>query len=141
MTLLLVRHGRTALNAAGALRGHLDPPLDEVGQAEARAVADVLGPCLPVRIVSSPLVRATQTAAPLARRLGLAVEQDRRLIDRDYGTWAGCAAEEVAHRFGHLDAAPGVEPAADVVARAVAVLDYQRPFLQPGRLFWWHTTR
>jgi broad specificity phosphatase PhoE len=38
----LARHGRTALNAEGRLRGLSDPPLDEVGLAEAARLADVL---------------------------------------------------------------------------------------------------
>jgi broad specificity phosphatase PhoE len=34
-----VRHGHTALNTEGRLRGRLDPPLDEIGLSEAAAVA------------------------------------------------------------------------------------------------------
>lgn len=35
----LVRHGETALNADGRLRGLADPELNETGEAQARAVA------------------------------------------------------------------------------------------------------
>ena len=35
----LARHGRTALNAGGRLRGLSNPPLDSVGEAEAQRLA------------------------------------------------------------------------------------------------------
>ncbi|MBU4207066.1 MAG: histidine phosphatase family protein, partial [Actinobacteria bacterium] len=38
----LCQHGRTPLNVAGRLRGHLDPELDLVGQAESRELAELL---------------------------------------------------------------------------------------------------
>ncbi|MGH2843820.1 MAG: histidine phosphatase family protein, partial [Solirubrobacteraceae bacterium] len=41
VTVFLVRHGRTALNAAGVLRGHLDPPLDDVGVEEAGRLGEL----------------------------------------------------------------------------------------------------
>jgi broad specificity phosphatase PhoE len=45
----LARHGRTALNAEGRLRGLSDPPLDEVGIAEVARLAEVLAPSVPPR--------------------------------------------------------------------------------------------
>lgn len=121
-TVLLGRHGRTALNAAGVLRGRLDPPLDETGQLEAQALAHALVPWRPERVVASPRQRAQQTAAAVAGALGLVVQIDPRLDDRDYGPWAGRPADELVARFGSLDAAPGVEPVAAVVLRAQRAL-------------------
>ena len=40
--LILVRHGRTAVNADGRLQGRMDVPLDDTGVAQARAVGEVL---------------------------------------------------------------------------------------------------
>jgi broad specificity phosphatase PhoE len=60
----LVRHGRAA---AGWDRDR-DPPLDAIGEAQAQGVADRLGPLGPLRIVTSPLRRCQETAAPLAAR-------------------------------------------------------------------------
>ncbi len=60
----LVRHGRAA---AGWDRDR-DPPLDAVGQAQAQRVAERLAPLGPLRIVTSPLRRCQETAAPLAGR-------------------------------------------------------------------------
>lgn len=118
----LVRHGRTALNAAGALRGDIDVPLDEVGRDEAAAVAATLAPRGPRSVTSSPLRRAVQTADAVARDAGLVTRVDPRLTDRHYGEWAGRTVEEVVGRWGSLDAAPGVEPVAEVRERALAAL-------------------
>ena len=61
--LYLVRHGRAA---AGWEQD--DPGLDDLGRAQADAVADRLAPIGPLAVITSPLRRAQQTAAPLAAR-------------------------------------------------------------------------
>jgi broad specificity phosphatase PhoE len=118
----LVRHGRTALNAAGLLRGHLDPELDAVGIRQATVLGDLLGRHELGLIVSSPLKRAVETAQGIALRAGPEVEIDPRLIDRDYGSWAGETREAVIARYGSLSAGPGVEPEAEVLDRAMDAL-------------------
>ncbi|HML50349.1 MAG TPA: histidine phosphatase family protein [Propionicimonas sp.] len=119
----LCRHGRTSLNAAGRLRGRLDPELDLVGQAEAKGLAELLAKLQPTRIVSSPLQRATQTAAPIATAAGLNVELDGRLIDRAFGEADGEIAADVVRRFGSLGKVPGAEASDAVAARATAALN------------------
>ncbi|MFI5100881.1 MAG: histidine phosphatase family protein [Actinomycetes bacterium] len=42
MTVYLVRHERTALNAAGVLRGRLDPDLDATGRVETERLGGLL---------------------------------------------------------------------------------------------------
>jgi broad specificity phosphatase PhoE len=81
--LILVRHGRTAFNAAGKLVGRLDPPLDEVGMAQAAAIGEALKGV--DRVISSPLLRARQTA----EHIGAPVEIDERWIEVDYGEFDG----------------------------------------------------
>jgi broad specificity phosphatase PhoE len=115
----LVRHGRTPLNESDVLRGLLDPPLDEAGHQQAQRLAAVLGPQMPRAVVASPLLRATQTAQPVADRAGLDVATDERLLDRDYGQWTGAGREKVVAQWGSVDNAPGVEPPAAVRDRAV----------------------
>jgi broad specificity phosphatase PhoE len=66
----LVRHGR----AAAGWGDDLDPGLDEVGRAQAEAMAGGLDGPLP--IVTSPLRRCRETAAALARRWGVTVTVD-----------------------------------------------------------------
>lgn len=80
-TLYLVRHCQSEGQAP-------DAPLTPVGQVQAEALADFLLSLSPVqRIVASPFLRAQQSAAPLARQLGLAVEIDGRLAERTL--WVG----------------------------------------------------
>ena len=87
--LILVRHGRTGPNASGRFLGRLDAPLDEVGEAQARAVADVVARGRVAAIVTSPLVRARRTADAVAERTGVSVSVDDRWVELDYGTLDG----------------------------------------------------
>jgi broad specificity phosphatase PhoE len=94
-SLLWVRHGRTAANASGLLLGRADPPLDDLGLAQAAAVADTIrsgrfGPVLGV--VSSPLQRARTTA----EQIGVPVQIDERLIELDYGELDGTPVADIA---------------------------------------------
>jgi broad specificity phosphatase PhoE len=77
--LFLVRHGQTAANAAGLFLGRADPPLTELGQRQARAIAAALP--APSLLISSPLRRARDTAAAFGRP----VQVDERWIEMDYG--------------------------------------------------------
>lgn len=63
----LVRHGR----AVAGWGEDPDPGLDDVGRAQAAATADRLAPLGPLDLVTSPLRRARETAAPLAARWGV----------------------------------------------------------------------
>jgi broad specificity phosphatase PhoE len=114
----LARHGRTALNAEGRLRGLSDPPLDDVGIAEVARLADVLAGKEPTAVVASPLQRAVATAQAIGTAAGLPVTIDVRLNDRDYGPQTGLKRDEVERRYGSLDSAPGVEPMTALAHRA-----------------------
>ena len=92
--LILVRHGRTTANANGLLQGRVDNPLDEVGQAQAAAIAASLG--RPDAVISSPLARARQTAAAFAAAFGVDAEIDDRWTEMDYGTWDEVPVRSVA---------------------------------------------
>ncbi|MDQ3824428.1 MAG: histidine phosphatase family protein [Actinomycetota bacterium] len=93
--LILVRHGQVAANARGLLLGRSDPPLTETGYRQACALAKVLP--RPARVVSSPLLRARQTAAVLVD--GGDVEVDRRWIEMDYGDLDGQPATALPERM------------------------------------------
>ena len=109
MHVFLVRHGETALNAAGVLRGQLDIPLNATGEAEAAALGEVFRGVPLSAVVSSPLKRAFDTARPVAAASGAILTIDDRLSDRFYGEWAGHSLEQVEERFGSVDSAPLVE--------------------------------
>jgi broad specificity phosphatase PhoE len=78
--LYLIRHGKPASTWGEA---DDDPGLDAAGQAQAEAARDwllALPPSeKPGRVVSSPLRRCQETAAPTARALDVAVEVDARV--------------------------------------------------------------
>lgn len=61
--LYLVRHGRALAGFGEAI----DPRLDDVGQSQAEFVVKKLGELTRMNILTSPLLRAQETAAPLAK--------------------------------------------------------------------------
>jgi probable phosphoglycerate mutase len=85
--ILLVRHGETGANRARLALGRADPPLTAHGRAQAGALAACLADSGAVRVLSSPLVRAMTTAHAIAEALGVAVEDEPRLVEMDYGEW------------------------------------------------------
>ena len=87
--LVLVRHGRTRVNAEGRLQGHIDEPLDDVGQGQAAAIGRALGPV--DQVISSPLLRARGTAAHVDGPLTI----DDRWLELDYGTLDGLPTRDV----------------------------------------------
>lgn len=71
MELVLVRHAEPVRIAAGEVEGPADPGLTARGAEQARRLAAWLGAEQIDRVITSPLRRARETAAPLARTLGL----------------------------------------------------------------------
>ena len=96
-SIIIVRHGRTEFNATGRLQGRTDNPLDEVGLAQAEAVAAYLQPELlsDTLFVCSPLLRARQTATAIVDRVGSFFDIDERWIELDYGSYEGLRQAEV----------------------------------------------
>jgi probable phosphoglycerate mutase len=82
MELLLIRHG-LPLHVVTPDGTPADPPLSEVGSEQARRVALWLGGSEIHRIYASPLVRARETAAPLAESLGLDIEIEPGIAEFD----------------------------------------------------------
>ncbi len=130
--IVLVRHGQTEWNREERFRGQVDVPLNEVGHAQAQAVARRLADW-PIRAVySSPLSRAWETARPTAQAHGLAVQPEPGLLDINYGAWGGLSAAEARARDADLLARwltdpgrvrfPDGEGLADVQARAMAAM-------------------
>jgi probable phosphoglycerate mutase len=99
--LILVRHGQTAANAAGLLLGRADLPLTDFGRRQAEALAAALGRT--DRIVSSPLLRARDTAEAIAVASGASVTVDERWAEVDYGEYDElpfhAVGDDVWHRW------------------------------------------
>ena len=99
---LLVRHGQSEWNALGRWQGQADPPLSDLGRAQARAAAHSLGAL--DAVFASDLQRATETATIIAAALGLGpVIVDSDLRERDAGEWSGLTRDEIHERYpGYL---------------------------------------
>ena len=95
-TVYVVRHGRTPLNAEGRFRGLQDPPLDDVGRAEARAAATWLERVALPAVHTSPLRRARETARPITTDRPFAPATLPLVVDLDHGRWTGMTAEQAA---------------------------------------------
>jgi broad specificity phosphatase PhoE len=95
-TILMTRHGQTADNAGGRILGHLDPPLTDVGIAQAQRLAAQLRDAHVEAIWCSPLQRARQTADIVAPALGLQATTLAGLVESDRGRWEGRAIADIA---------------------------------------------
>jgi len=96
---LLIRHGESTWNAAGRWQGWGDPPLSARGREQAAALAEQLAAHGILRLVSSDLARAAQTAQMLGDALGLVPTLDARLRERDLGRWSGLEEAEILAAF------------------------------------------
>ena len=102
---LLVRHGRTPTTGQVLPGRAAGLHLSDEGQAQAEAVAERIGRLAdgakahgPVAVYASPLERTTETARPIARRLGLRVRTDKGLLECDFGTWTGGRLADLAKK-------------------------------------------
>jgi broad specificity phosphatase PhoE len=124
---LLVRHGQSEWNADGRWQGQADPPLTDLGRAQAHHAARALGTV--DAIVASDLQRAAETAAILAGELGVGpLVLDPDLRERDAGEWSGLTRAEIDRDWpgylgdGERRRPPGWEPDDALWARATAAL-------------------
>ena len=93
---LLVRHGQSQGNAERRFGGHSPTPLSELGHRQAEATARALSDKGVTAIYSSDLLRAVQTAEPLARATGLKITKTSALRERGVGLMEGLTFEEAA---------------------------------------------
>jgi len=118
--ILFIRHGETPWNRIKRIQGHIDIPLADTGLEQAQRLAERLareardGARLDA-IYSSDLLRARQTAQPVADALGLPLALREGLRERAYGVFQGHDSAEVEARFPDAYAAwqtrdPGFEP-------------------------------
>ena len=127
--IIVVRHGVTDWNREGRFQGHLDPPLSRSGYQEALLAGERIAadPRLrPVRVVSSSLSRATETAEAIGSACGAPVERDTRLIEIGQGDWEGRTHAELeaedAERYREWRRASGIRqpPGGESIQAAAA---------------------
>lgn len=133
-TSTLQRHGESANNVAHVFTcRRLDPPITDVGRAQIEAVVPWYRSRDVRRLVTSPALRARQSAAILGAALGLVPQEDARLLEVDVGDLEGHSERDPALLTGYVailegwlrgedQRFPGGESFADVQAR-LAVLD------------------
>jgi len=132
-TTLLLRHGQTPLSAERRFAGRGDIPLTELGLDQAAAAAAALAERGAIDLVlTSPLLRARQTAEAVAQQTGAPLAVDDDLAETDFGSWETLTFGEVMARWpaemaawmADADAAPpGGESFAAVAKRVDAALD------------------
>jgi probable phosphoglycerate mutase len=98
-TIVMIRHGETDWNRDNRFQGHADPPLNEIGRAQARALAERMREERADALYASPLARAHETAVILAAQLALVVKVADQLREVDVGSWSGLTRTEVEARF------------------------------------------
>ncbi|MGI9033954.1 MAG: histidine phosphatase family protein [Acidimicrobiales bacterium] len=138
--LLLLRHGQSTWNAEGRWQGWSDPPLSDLGRAQAAEAAAHLADAGLTGVVASDLERARATAGIIAAALGLGpvvVEADLR--EYNVGDWEGLTRSQIEAgwpeqlgdwREGRLLATPGGETRAAFLVRVSAAL--ARVVTSPG---------
>ena len=99
MRIYVLRHGQTAMNAKNQIMGRTDIPLSAEGRKQAQEAAEKIAAFskekLPIIIISSPLIRAKQTAQYVADELEetcgevIKIRYDDHLIEQDYGELEG----------------------------------------------------
>src|ERR1700731_3921057 len=128
----LRRHGQTPMSVQKRYAGRTDVPLTEVGVQQAAAAAKRLASAGLGVIVTSPLLRAVQTAQAVAAVTGVPVVTDDGFRETDFGAWEGLTFADVRERWpaevtawlaDPEGAPPGGESFTDVSARVTAALD------------------
>jgi broad specificity phosphatase PhoE len=105
-----VRHGITDWNQAGRIQGHLDPPLNAIGRAQARLVSQRLAPLGAAALYSSDLQRTYETAQIIGQTTGLRVIQKTGLREMHFGRWQGWTTSQIRERDPEGYAARRADP-------------------------------
>lgn len=130
---LLMRHGETPWNREGRVMGRNPIELDEAGRKQVESAIPLARILSPELIVSSPLIRARQSADIIAGAIGVnPVIEDPRLSEVEYGRWQGMVYDDlikdehyIHYRERPIDEpTPGGETICDVQARGVAAVQH-----------------
>jgi probable phosphoglycerate mutase len=100
---LFVRHGLTPTTGKvlpGRAAGlHLAEKGEQQAETVAQRIAALQSDAHRVAAVyASPLERARETAAPIAKALGLRVRRNRGLLEADFGEWTGAELKKLYKR-------------------------------------------
>jgi probable phosphomutase (TIGR03848 family) len=97
--MLLIRHAENDYVKTGKLAGRLpNVHLNARGKLQAAALAEILKPVRLRAIISSPLERAMETAAPLAASKKIEIIVRENLTEIKYGQWQGASLKRLRSR-------------------------------------------
>ncbi|AFG38779.1 histidine phosphatase family protein [Spirochaeta africana] len=126
-----IRHGESEGNSQGILQGRQDYPLSELGREQCRAAATYLADRGIEHVLTSPLLRARETADIIASAAGLPQPVDNgNLVELDTGLFTGMTIREIEREYPaewsafHRDsweAVPDAESIASLWGRAISV--------------------
>ncbi len=127
MKLIFVRHGQTEWNEKRLLQGSTDIPLNREGIKQAEALRSELYD-IPIDFaVTSPLLRARQTAQVICKDRGLKAEPDVRIAERGFGNFEGAFFDRALFARwwlpGFDGGADGIEPLDKFCGRVFSLLD------------------
>jgi broad specificity phosphatase PhoE len=128
----LVRHGATDFLGRAIAGRKPGVSLNADGRAQAERLVRFFKTEAIAGIRCSPLVRARETAEPIAQHLGLDIQIAPALNETDFGEWTGMPLDELAQRrdWQHWNElrsntrAPGGETMLEVQARVVGYIQY-----------------
>ena len=102
MIMFVTRHGETDYNAAGRYCGGTDVPLNDVGLAQARELARRLINVKFDAVISSPMLRARQTADIVCAELVINYNVYEQFAERHLGVYEGLTRDEIKTRYPDL---------------------------------------
>lgn len=124
MSIILIRHGETLLNAARTIQP-ADTPLAPRGLAQAERVAERVRALRPAAILASDMPRAWQTAQAISRSTGLTPISTPLLWERNFGDLRGRAYDTLSfNAMEMVEAPPNGESMASFHARVAEALAY-----------------
>lgn len=108
--ILLIRHGQTESNVTGYFMGWSDEGLNDVGYGQARRLSVRLADLPIASIYTSPLKRASTTAAIIAEPHKLELNVLADLIEIKQGDWQGRHMDEISQRWPELWRQSRIDP-------------------------------
>lgn len=124
--MLVIRHGQSTWNEQKRWQGQADPPLSEFGRTQAGEASKSIGQV--DVIISSPQLRAAETAAIIGAAIGVGpIQTLDGLQERSAGEWSGLTRVEIDAKWpGWVDSdqrPEGWEPDTELVPRVMGALE------------------